>query len=225
MTGKTEFFAGLDLGQAHDYTALAIAEVVQVGTGEHEHVRDTIIIDGATGRVRSATREKTATRYDLRHLQRFQLGTSYPDIVAQVAMILGREPLASGETVLALDATGVGAPVRDLFLRASLPCQIVPITIHGGDTATREGRAWHTPKRDLIAATQVLLQTARLRVAPALPEAATLTNELASYRVKISANGHDSYDAREGEHDDLVLAVALACWCSEKGRLPRWGVA
>lgn len=42
--------------------------------------------------------------------------------------------------------------------------------------------------------------------------------------MKISAAGHDSYDAREGAHDDLVLAAALACWASEKGRLPRFGV-
>ena len=220
-----EFFAGLDLGQVHDVTALAITEVAQVRTGDRERVPDTIIVDGATGRVRAAERDKTAARYDLRHLQRFPLGTDYPDIVTQVAAILGREPLRSGETTLALDATGVGAPVRDLFLRADLPCTIVPITIRGGDAATREGRAWRTPKRDLIAITQVLLQTARLRIAPALPEAATLTRELSDYRVKISANGHDSYDAREGQHDDLVLAVALACWCAEKGRLPRWGVA
>jgi hypothetical protein len=31
-------------------------------------------------------------------------------------------------------------------------------------------------------------------------------------RVKISTAGHDSYSAREGAHDDLVLAVAMAVW-------------
>jgi hypothetical protein len=191
----TEFFAGLDLGQVHDFSALAIAEITPMSIGEEG---------------------KTVARYDLRHLQRFRLGTDYPDIVAAVAEILGREPLASGDTVLALDATGVGVAVRDLFLRARLPCKVVPITIHGGDTAVRDERGWRTPKRDLIAVTQVLLQTARLKIAPALPEAATLIRELADYRVKISQSGHDSYDAREGAHDDVVLAVALACWYGER---------
>ena len=74
------------------------------------------------------------------------------------------------------------------------------------------------PKRDLVGVTQLLLQQQWLRIAPALPESATLTKELQDYRVKISATGHDSYDAREGAHDDLVLAVALACWVSEHGR-------
>jgi len=36
--------------------------------------------------------------------------------------------------------------------------------------------------------------------------------------VKINlATGHDSYEAwREGDHDDLVLAVAMACWTGER---------
>jgi hypothetical protein len=136
--------------------------------------------------------------------------------VAAVAEILAREPLVSGDTVLVLDGTGVGVAVRDMVMRANLPCRVVPITIHGGDTATRDGLGWRTPKRDLISVTQVLLQTGRLRIAPTLPEAATLVKELADYRVKISATGHDSYDAREGAHDDVVLAVALACWYGER---------
>ena len=40
-------------------------------------------------------------------------------------------------------------------------------------------------------------------------------------RVKVSASGHESFAAwREGTHDDLVLAVALACW---RARWPQVG--
>jgi hypothetical protein len=49
--------------------------------------------------------------------------------------------------------------------------------------------------------------------------------------VKINiATGHDSYEAwREGDHDDLVLAVALACWTGERylrkeDSIPRPGI-
>ena len=44
--------------------------------------------------------------------------------------------------------------------------------------------------------------------------------ELAQFKVKINiSTGHDSYEAwREGDHDDLVLAVALACWYGVKRR-------
>jgi hypothetical protein len=41
-----------------------------------------------------------------------------------------------------------------------------------------------------------------------------LINELQNFQVKVNlATGHDSYEAwREEAHDDLVLAVSLACW-------------
>src|SRR5438477_88992 len=41
--------------------------------------------------------------------------------------------------------------------------------------------------------------------------------EMAEVRVKISAEGNEQLGAwREGEHDDLVFAVALACWGTKK---------
>ena len=46
-----------------------------------------------------------------------------------------------------------------------------------------------------------------------MKEAATLVKKMAEMRVKISGVGNEQYGAwRSGEHDDLVLAVALACW-------------
>jgi hypothetical protein len=55
-------------------------------------------------------------------------------------------------------------------------------------------------------------------VASALPEAATLTEELQNFQMKVSLDtGHNSYGAwREGAHDDLVLALACALWCGER---------
>ena len=45
--------------------------------------------------------------------------------------------------------------------------------------------------------------------------------ELQAFRVKISISGHDSYEAhREGDHDDLVLAVAIGAWVAERERGP-----
>jgi hypothetical protein len=40
-----------------------------------------------------------------------------------------------------------------------------------------------------------------------------LINELNIYAYKQnSATGHTSYSAPEGYHDDIVIALALACW-------------
>jgi hypothetical protein len=62
------------------------------------------------------------------------------------------------------------------------------------------------------------MQSRQLKIAQDMPLADTLKKELLNFKVKINiATGHDSYEAwREGDHDDLVLAVAMACWCGER---------
>ena len=99
----------------------------------------------------------------------------------------------------------------DLLRQAQLAP--VAITITGGEAVVKE--AWNryrVPKRDLVSTMQVLLETGRLKVAAALPEAAMLVQELLAFQVKITSQGHATYgDWREGRYDDLALAVALTC--------------
>jgi hypothetical protein len=122
--------------------------------------------------------------------------------------------------LLTVDATGVGPPVVDMFRAAGL--DPIAVTITGGHAASLVARRrWNVPKRDLIAVVQILLQSGRLRFAARLPEAAVLRRELANFRVRITESANDTYAAwRENEHDDTVLALALACWTAERG-LPR----
>ena len=180
----TSFYLGLDLGQAQDYTALAVLE-------------------------------KQEKEYHVRHLERPKLGTPYPAIVEQVQNLLKSDQLW-GRTALVVDKTGVGAPVVDMFRKAGL--RPVAITITGGNSVSKDGDGYHVPKRDLVSTLQVLFQAGRLKVAAELPEARLLVEELLNFKVKINVKtAHDSYEAwREGIHDDLVLAVSLACWYGEK---------
>jgi hypothetical protein len=56
-------------------------------------------------------------------------------------------------------------------------------------------------------------------VAEALPEAVTLVRELTNFQTKVVLATDDPYVAwREGAHDDLVLAVAIAAWEGERYR-------
>jgi hypothetical protein len=99
---------------------------------------------------------------------------------------------------------------------------VVPVTITGGDQARRDIFApglwgWWAPKRELVAQVQRLLQTGRLLIVPTLGQAETLKRELLHFQVRVSLAAHETFGAwREGQHDDLVLAVALACWLGEK---------
>jgi len=58
------------------------------------------------------------------------------------------------------------------------------------------------------------LQTGRIKIAPTLAEAVLLKEELKNFKCKMSSSGYDTYlagdDWRVGNHDDLVLAAALA---------------
>ena len=185
----SNFYLGVDLGQAQDYTAIAIAERKDLNL--------------------------TKPEYHIRHLERLKLGTPYPAIVERVLGLMQSGQLI-GKTTLVVDKTGVGAPVVDMFRAAGL--HPIAITITGGDSDSGSGDDYRVPKRDLVSTLQVLFQAGRLKVAGDLPEARTLTEELLNFKVTINAKtAHDSYESwREGIHDDLVLAVALACWHAEK---------
>ena len=65
-----------------------------------------------------------------------------------------------------------------------------------------------------------MLQNGQLKIAEGLSLRETLVKELLNFRVKINiSTAHDSYEAwREGDHDDLVLSVALGCWAGERAR-------
>jgi hypothetical protein len=50
-----------------------------------------------------------------------------------------------------------------------------------------------------------------------LPEAELLVKELQNFKVKITAAANEVFgEWREGQHDDLVLATALAAWAGER---------
>jgi hypothetical protein len=119
------------------------------------------------------------------------------------------------DAALVIDATGVGRPVADLFIERGR--WLVPVLITSGAQATRdEFGYWHVPKVHLVSTVQILLQSKRLKIARALPEAQTLVEELLSFEAKITTAANATYGAwREGKHDDLVLGLALACWYGE----------
>jgi hypothetical protein len=107
------------------------------------------------------------------------------------------------------------------YSQARLQWPLYTIGIHGGDRVLWDEADRYlvkVPKRHLVAVVQVLLLSGRLKIAEALPEAKTLVKELLNFKVKIDpATAHDSYSAwRENLHDDLVLAVALACRIGEQ---------
>jgi len=188
-----KFFVGLDLGQANDYTALVVLE---------KHY------------------EKNESVYDVVKLERTR-GMPYPGIIEKTQEIM-RSPALVNEAILIVDQTGVGRPVVDSFRKAKL--RPIGIMIHGGDKVGHDGSTWRVPKRDLVGMLQVLLQNSRLRVSWKLRLAKILSGEMLNFKAKIDqATAHDSYSAwREADHDDLLLALAMAVWYGERFKPRRY---
>jgi hypothetical protein len=208
------FFVGVDLGQRRDHTAIVAVERV-----------------GPVSAVSSRTPE-----IHVRFAERVPLGTPYPRVVERVREVvqgLGSAARASSmwgmaaKCTVVVDATGVGAPVVDLMRGAGLgsmrpgmpamPCEVVAVTISGGERErslrSNGGRAWSVPKRDLIGGVQTLLERGELKIAAKLREREALRRELLDVETRENASGRMRIGADgAGEHDDLVIALALACW-------------
>jgi hypothetical protein len=104
--------------------------------------------------------------------------------------------------------------------RATCTVQAVTLTTGHGITAG-EGCGLLVPKKELVGSLQVLLQTRRLQIASTLAEAPLLVKELENFRVHVTLARNDSPESwREGQHDDLVLAAALAGWMGERALPP-----
>lgn len=207
LESTSEHFVGVDLGQRQDFTALCVVERLE---------RRYDAVDRVTWQ------NFRETTYCLRYLQRVPLGTTYPAVVARV-MKLVKNPKMTGGCELVVDATGVGGAVLDMLREAWPDGRLVPVTITGGKSPVQSGAAWSVPKRDLVVGLQVMFEKGEMRIAGNVPEYGKFLKELGGMRVKVSASGHDSYgNRRQGEHDDLVLAVAMACWRAKQPNRWNW---
>jgi hypothetical protein len=190
------YFSGLDLAQTQDHAALAVLE--------------------RTSAPDPAREGKALRFYAVRHLKRYPLGTPYPRLVASLVETFGRPPLP--DSTLVVDQTGVGRPVVEMLRQQKISAVIRPVNITAGHQANpTKGGGNNVPKKELVSTLQVLLQHRRIKVARDLADAALLAKELENFKVKVTAAANETFEAwRGGDHDDLVMAVALAAWAGER---------
>lgn len=184
-----DYVLGLDLGQKRDHTAVAILE---------------------TGVAPDC--------YHLRYLERLKLNTNYTIAVNRVSELV-RMTQRLGRCTVVGDATGVGLPILEL-LRQNRSVSAVAVTITGGNLVSGSGGAFRVPKRDLVRTLVMLFESRRLQISQTLRAATELIEELRNFKARINPRTRrETYQADgRGSHDDLVLAVALACWYAENRR-------
>ena len=185
------YYLGLDLGQKRDHSAIAVVERIDRHRAFQGAVFDRLLV---------------------RYVERLPLGTPYPKIVERVRKMVRSDELR-GDCALAVDATGVCAPVVDMLTAARLGCDLTAVVITGGERGASRGSV---PKLDLMGELQVLLETGKLKIGK-LREGVRLMRELAVMRMSLSGSGRVRMGADGfGEHDDLAIALALACWRAKR---------
>jgi|SRR5579884_1910800 len=149
----------------------------------------------------------------VRYLERIELGTPYTDVVRRTAELMAR----LGRCRLVVDATGVGMPVVDMLRGAKPALDMTAVMITSGAEQRLSDGVWHVPKVDLLAGVQAALEAGELRIARGMKETGTLVRELTDVRARVRGRGRLRLGADgRGQHDDLVVAVALACWAARK---------
>ena len=185
---QRHFYCGLDLGLVHSQSVLAVVERAMVVSGPF----NAAIFD-----------YPRKMRWVLRYLHSYPRGTEYPEIVSLVSGVL-RHPLLENSVTLAVDSTGVGMPVLQLFRQACRGhARLCSLTIGSGDTATQRDDHFSVPRTHLLSELVVRLQNRDLLIADNLTEGPSLLQELRAVRP------HGSI-----AQDDRVFATAIALWPS-----------
>ncbi len=189
---------GLDLGKSVDYTALTLLEWTD----------------------RRGVNKQT---YDVPLLKRWQIGTKYLDIAAEMVKFLQSPEVVNFQgppPVLVVDETGVGAPIYETLIaeivKQRVQCCTVGVTITAGAACTLHSTGrWRVAKKMLASVLRVLFEGKRLNIAR-MPETEILIREAQNFKVKITEALNETFESwRESDHDDLVLSLALACWAAE----------
>jgi hypothetical protein len=153
--------------------------------------------------------ETAEEHFRVRFLERAAPGTPYARLVEQVVRIALRvKPCA-----IVVEERGVGEQVIGALQREGLGCEVTPVRItDGGEEPAAEPNCC-VPKVDLTEGLKLLLEANRLHVAR-MSETPTLVREMLNVTLRVEMlDGKVRISVEsEGDDDDLVLAVALACW-------------
>jgi hypothetical protein len=218
------YSVGVDLGQANDFTAIAVLEktIAPPETAMFSPV----------GESPSNWLVEGSIFYDLVYLKRPRLGTPYDTIARRVAdLVCELEPQGAfgelGQVTLSVDGTGVGRGVVDMLdtefkRRGAGPGPILRVdfrrvSVTGSQTTlkrpTRTNGYWSVPKKDLVFPAVAAFQQGKIRIGK-VQDRDALVNELKNYRRTTNiATGNMAFEPwRESDHDDLLFAVCLALW-------------
>jgi hypothetical protein len=150
--------------------------------------------------------------------------TAYPALVSDLTEMLNGTPLTDGDLVV--EAGPSIKAVLSLLRKNRLPARIRPVEVRASAEDGYVEGLWRLTKASVIETARQILQEDRFvfddRMAPealaTTPSAQTIYQALLTYPYNKTPAANDAFASREGAYDDLILAVALACWFGEHCR-------
>jgi hypothetical protein len=217
---KTRFVMGVDVGQIVDPTAICVIEYCE---GVMDYGSD---LERHTSQTEALGLQKGSQRWRCVHMERLPLGTKYGVIVQHVAGLLATPQLQADPnknrkaSELVIDAGGAGG-VAEMFQAAGM--DPISVIIRGGLDTNWKGRNRFTvAKEELIGLLDARLNHDRfpLTFSKHLVEGEAFRDEVADFTRSTSGAGRMKYEAKQGKHDDMILAVSLAVWWLSRPKNP-----
>ena len=181
--------AGLDVAQQHDWTALAVLEVLK------DEIR--LVALDRWQKLYPDTLE--------------ELGVIFSDEIFAQRTIVATDATGPGLSLYE-------DMVRDEALLSCVgKDRITPVVITPGQQEDRDGKFRKGPKHLLITRLQSAIRRHQIRVPRKLPLYNILESEIEGYELKLrEGSKHVTFtnNPRDGgpEHDDTILALAIAHW-------------
>ena len=214
---KDVYYFGVDLGKAADHSALAIVKKTVYPNPNYVGPPPR----GFVPQPHNIPKLKPDV-YHIVALERYPLQTYYRDVRADVFRRVGLLKAEGAHVVLAIDQTGVGGSEVEAYQFDNPHKAVIePVYITSGAYAHSDRGVNYVPKNELITTTNTWMQDGILRMANALAAtqpARDFKRELQQFSGKQKlTTGHVTLEAwREQDHDDIILAVAMAVWSANR---------
>lgn len=163
-----------------------------------------------------AVLEKTDTTYRILSLKHKQ-HLPYTEIVEWAKKVFLNPKFSKDVTsppVFVLDIGGVGMAIKDMMTAAKV--ETVGIQYTGGAAVSKEGDNWHVSKSFIVGKFLAAWDEGRVLMPSGASFLDMFQGELRAFRGEMSAQGRAKFEAEQGEHDDLVMAVGQGVWYGEQ---------
>jgi hypothetical protein len=138
------------------------------------------------------------------------------DIPIQQTYYESKQPRIDSDPELVIDSTGVGRALWDMFRSKGI--NPVGASITAGSGLNVANGVYSLGKSLLLGRFMAAWDAGKVKGNPDQSLWHVLEDEMAKYRIEFTKSGSITFNAPEGEHDDLLFAAALSIWWPEESR-------